>query len=90
MLDENGQPVEVSHSSWGYDNLTVEIYATSQEEYDQFMELYNAIDSIYSYDSAIYEIVSAEAQGYFNGDKSAEDAAKQIQSRVTLYVNENK
>ena len=90
VLDENGEPIEISTMGWGYGDVMVDIYATSQEEYDQFMELYNAIDSIYSYDRAVYEIVSAEAQGYFNGDKSAEDAAKQIQSRVTLYVNENK
>ena len=54
------------------------------------MALYNAIDSIYSYDENIYNIVNEVAGGYFNGDKTVQDTAKQIQDRVTLYVNEQR
>ena len=89
VLDENGNPIEISTMGYGMGDIMVDIYATSQEEYDQFMALYNAIDSIYSYDQEIYNIVNSEAQGFFNGDKTAQDAARQIQSRVTLYINEN-
>ena len=89
VLDENGNPIEISTMGYGMGDIMVDIYATSQEEYDQFMALYNAIDSIYSYDQEIYDIVNSEAQGFFNGDKTAQDAARQIQSRVTLYINEN-
>lgn len=90
MLDENGEPMEYSKygMSWG-DGTYLEVYSTSQEEYDQFMALYEAIDSIYTYDESIYSIVLEVAQRYFNDDITVEMAADQIQSRVKIYVNEN-
>ena len=54
------------------------------------MELYNAVDSLYSYDQNIYDIVTDVAGSYFSGDRSLDDTASQIQSRVKLYVNENR
>ena len=36
------------------------------------------------------EIISEEAQAYFNGQKSAKDTAAIIQQRVSTYVNEQK
>ena len=56
----------------------------------QVMELYNAVDSLYTYDTSIYDIVNDAAGGYFSGDRSLDDTVAQIQSRVNLYVNENR
>ena len=39
-------------------------------------------------DQKIADIVIDVAGGYFSGDKTLEDAAAQIQSRVNLYVHE--
>lgn len=90
LLDENGNPIEYSQGGMGWgDGTYIELYSTSQEEYDQFMALYEAIDSIYSYDEKIYSIVQDVAQRYFNEDITVEAAADQIQSRVKIYVNEN-
>ena len=91
VLDENGSPIEESYSSVGWgDGFMVDIYSTSQEEYDQIMALYNAADSVFSYDNEIFSIVSDMAGAYFAGDRSLEETAGQIQSRVKLYVNENR
>lgn len=95
VLDENGQPIEVPKYTYyigsGNGEATeVNVYATTQEQYDRFMALYNAIDSVYSYDENIFKIINEVAGGYFNGDKSVQDTAKQIQDRVTLYVNEQR
>lgn len=90
MLDENGEPIQESKGGWGWDDLMIEMVAATQEEYDQFMALYNAIDSLYSYDTSIYDIVNDLASAYFSGDKSVEETAGQIQSRVKIYVNEQK
>ncbi|MNI65066.1 hypothetical protein D3C73_1205490 [compost metagenome] len=38
--------------------------------------------------SKVGEIIGQESQAYFSGQKSAEDVAKLIQNRVTLYLNE--
>ena len=91
ILDENGKPIEESHHSVGWgDGFMVDIYSTSQEEYDQIMALYNEIDNVYSYDKEIFAIVTDVAGSYFAGDRSLDDTAGQIQSRVKLYVNENR
>ena len=90
VLDENGNPIEISNSSWSWDGFQIDIMATTQAEYDQIMALYNAVDSLYSYDQNIYDIVTDVAGGYFSGDRSLDDTASQIQSRVKLYVNENR
>lgn len=39
-------------------------------------------------ESEIEKIIMEEAGAYFNGDKTAEETAKVIQSRVNLYLNE--
>lgn len=91
VLDENGDPIEESHSSWGWgNNLTVDIYATKQEEYDQIMDLYNKVDKMYSMDSNVFDIVTEVAGSYFAGDRSLDDAAGLIQNKVTTYVNESR
>lgn len=91
ILDENGEPIMVRRDNWWLSNdLELDYYYTTQEEYDQIMELYNAIDTIYSFDENIYNIVSEVAGSYFSGDRSLDDTANQIQSRVKLYVNESR
>ncbi len=90
VLDENGNPIEISNSSWSWDGFQIDIMATTQAEYDQVMELYNAVDSLYSYDQNIYDIVTDVAGSYFSGDRSLDETASQIQSRVKLYINENR
>lgn len=91
MKDENGNPIEESKGSyWVEGQEPIEMYAADQADYDKFMALYNAVDSVYGYDEKIYNIVREEALAYFNGDKTVQDAAQLIQSRVNLYVNESK
>ena len=90
LLDENGQPIEIKETWWISDDLQLEQGAVTQEQYDRFMALYNAVDSVYYFDEAIYDIVTDMAGAYFAGDRSLDDTAAQIQSRVTLYVNENR
>ena len=90
MLDQDGEPIQETKSGWSWDPLNIDIVATTQEEYGQIMELYNAIDSISSYDTSIYEIVNDLAGSYFNGDKGLDETADLIQGRVQLYINESR
>ena len=62
----------------------------TQELYDQFMELYNSVDRSTTWSEDIRDIVTEAAGGYFAGDKSLDDTAREVQSRVSLYVNEQK
>lgn len=69
---------------------TIKIMAMSQEDYDQFMDLLNNTDKLTDYDTQILEIVMDEAQAYIDGVSSAHSVAAMIQSRVKIYVNEQK
>jgi len=90
LLDENGDPIEIKDTLWISDEVQVDIPRPTQADYDQLMALYNAIDTMYYYDENIYDIVTDLAGGYFSGDRSLDETASQIQSRVKLYVNENR
>lgn len=91
VLDEDGNPIEESHSSVGFEgNFNVQIYAAKQEECDQIMALYNQIDKLSGMDENVYNIVTEVAGSYFAGDRSLDDAANLIQNKVTTYVNESR
>lgn len=87
---ETGERKEVPKNTWGFDGMEVEIYALKQEEADQIVGAINSVNQLYTYDQSIYNIISDEAAAYFNGQRSARDCANYIQSRVNLYVNEQR
>lgn len=88
--DENGEQVEQSKGSWGWDDFNVELYAATQEQVDQITALINKCERTYAYDEQIYSIIEEEAAPYFKGQKNAKEVADIIQSRVKLYVDENR
>lgn len=89
ILDENGEPIKISKGGYGFGNDEMyEIYAVTQEQYDDLMALINSITAMNSYDTNIMTIVEAVTPSFLSGEKSAEDAAKEIQNRVSLYVAE--
>ena len=65
---------------------SISIYAMTQV--DQILDLINATTAVYGYDESILNIISDEAAAYFAGEKSLDDTANMIQSRVNLYVAE--
>ena len=89
--DEEDRPPK-GMSVGGADELVFDlIYTpTTQAQYDQIMELHQAVSTIYREDNALWEIVSEQVQPYFAGDKSVDETAKLVQSRAELYVNELK
>ncbi len=88
--DANGQPRVYKDTVWLGPDQEIEIDRPTQADYDQFMALYNAIDRMYRYDENVYNIVNEQCGAYFSGDRGLEETASQIQSRVKLYINENK
>lgn len=60
----------------------------TEEDTNRFMSLLSEIESIGLYDETILSIIEEEASGYFAGVRGAEEAAKLIQSRVSLYLSE--
>ncbi len=91
LLDENGQPILMDPGTiWISDGTEVPARAVNQGDIDRVMALYNAVDTIYRYDEKIFNSVQEVAGQYFAGDKPLDDAAALIQSKVSLYVNENR
>ncbi|RKN63005.1 ABC transporter substrate-binding protein [Paenibacillus ginsengarvi] len=58
------------------------------EEFAQIQQIIDAADHYENYDPKIVPMIEEEAKPFFNGQKSAEKAAKLIQNRVTTYLNE--
>lgn len=87
---ETGEEVPAPVMSiWYGDNDELLLYSLSQEEADAFMEIYENCTSIYSYDQEVSQLISEDAQPFFDGQKTAEETARLIQDRVSLYVMEN-
>ena len=90
-FDENGNPIPISTGGMSYgDEPMIELYAVTQEQYDAVMALIDSTTSFVDYDQNVLSIISDEAAGYFAGSKTVEEASKLIQSRVGLYMQEQK
>lgn len=89
MLDENGDPMIQPKVTWGYDDWVCEVYAATPEQVQAVRELIDSSVAATNNDETILNIIQEEAQGYFEGQKSAQDVANVIQSRVQTYVSEN-
>lgn len=75
----------------GGDNMeTFFLQPMSEEEYARFMELYESCDRTMGYNDAVMSIVLDEASYYFSGEKTLDETVRVIQSRVSLYMAEQK
>jgi len=92
ILDENGEPIPiVRYGMWNqHTQQPVEIYCLTEEQVDQIRELLETTTKMADYDNSIIQIVTEGAAPFFEGQKSAEDVAKLIQSKVNIYVNEQR
>lgn len=87
-LDENGQKQEYD-DVYNINGEEFTIPPLTKEERDYIVDFVKSITTIrdyYSFD--IEQIVNEEAQAFFNGEKTAEEAAKMIQNRASIVVSE--
>jgi len=80
---------EDNNGSWGWGDFMVEIKPATQEQVDEVKDLIantTAVDGAVSND--IMNIINEEAAAYFSGQKTAEQVAETIQSRVWVYLSE--
>ena len=62
----------------------------SEEDAAQFYDLLDSITVLAGLDSQLTEIIQEEAAAYFAGSMTAEQAAQNIQSRASLYLQEHR
>lgn len=60
----------------------------TQEDADQFLRLLNGTEVFTYQDSTLREIILSEAIPFFTDEISAEEAARRIDSRASLYLAE--
>jgi len=91
LLDENGEPI--MEARWGYIDDTGaqhDFYYTPKEACDAITAIVENVHKVWNYDDSINEIVSELSKTFFAGQKTAEEAAKLIQSKAMIYVNEQR
>jgi hypothetical protein len=80
-----------SGGSWGWGDFEVDIKPATQEDVDTVKDLINNITAV---DGAITDdilsIIEEDTASYFAGQKSAEEVAQTIQSRIQIYLSETK
>lgn len=75
VSDFNGQEHEIS---------------LTQEDKDYIVNLIECTDRLSNHNYEIYKIIEEETQAFYQNQKSANEVAEIIQSRVQLYVNEQR
>lgn len=89
--DENGNKVEQTKTSWGYDDFQIDIYAATQEEVDAVRKIITSAEKVAgSTDEELVNIITEETAPFFKGQKTAKETADIIQNRIQIYVNENR
>lgn len=88
-IDENGEKQEYDETFYmNGENITLPIL--TKEEADDISAYIQSVDKLAYYNDDVLNILNEEAAAYFAGQKSAKDVAAVIQSRVQIYVNENR
>ena len=89
-IDENGEKVEYNNSVWiGEQEIPME--PATEEEAQKWVDFILSIDKKggYDYQQAL-EIVSEDVEGYFSGQKTVDDVANVIQSRMEIFISESR
>lgn len=92
-LDENGEKIPIARGGMGTASedgqvFSFEFYGLTQEQADRFRAMLETAQAFPSFNAKVYEMVQNEAKAYFNGERSIEDTAKLIQTKVSLYLSE--
>lgn len=91
LLDEDGNKKQLSRGSIGMaDGSVREFYAMTQEQADKLIELIDTTTRVMNSNDSLIRIATEEAQAFFAGQKSAEEVARLTQSKVNIYVNEQR
>lgn len=87
--DENGNIVEYEQTySLGGQEIPLELI--TKEEVDELVTFIKSVNQKHAYNEQLQKIVAEEAAPFFAGQKNAKEVADIIQSRVQIYVNENR
>ena len=88
-VDAEGNKVEEPFL-YGIDGVTFELYTATEEEEELLRQVVESVIHVNKNNYMISGIVLEEAAAYFAGQKTAEEVATIIQSRIQVYISETK
>lgn len=89
--DDGTKVVPVNNYSYDYGDFKITLKPYTKEQMDIFRGMLGRIGKEIDFGQGdeISKIINEETKSVYSGDKTAKEAAGVIQSRVSLYVNEN-
>ena len=69
-------------------NTEVKVNLITQDEVNMLIDYFSTVDTIARYDESLTDIINEEANAYFKGTKSVDEATSLIQSRASIYLSE--
>ncbi len=87
--DMDGNEIEEDYTYWINDESIV-IDPLTQEQVQEITEFIASVDKKAYYNTEVSKIISEEMEAFYSDQKKAKDVAGIIQSRVQIYVNENR
>ena len=89
-LDAEGQRIEADRGSTYVAGTEVKLRAVTPEEVALVEELTAATTHVLSTDNSLKEILVSGAAPYFVDQRSLDETVRQIQSRASIYINEQR
>ena len=89
-LDADGNRIEADRGSVDAAGMKVRLRAATPEEIDLVEKITASTTHVLSNDESLKEILVSGAAPYFADQRSVEDTVRQIQSRASIYVNEQR
>jgi len=80
LIDDAGREMEEHEDDF--------VNPLTQEDIDSFIALIESVHSIASHDDALMNIIRDGASDFFNGNASAQDVARIIQGRASIFMAE--
>lgn len=87
--EEDGSKVEYDNTYY-INGEEVVIPPMTQEQTDKVIDFIKSVNHVMDYNTSISDIINEESEAYFTGQKTAQEVADIIQSRIQIYVNENR
>lgn len=90
LLDAEGNPVPKSLGGiqWSFEDAPITFRTATEEEVNCVKELIESARPLPAADARIMAVIQEEAEPFFQGQKSVEEVAGIIQSRVQIYLDE--
>lgn len=87
--DDEGKEV-TSMNSLEIGDVSVDVPYPTEQDVKDVRKIFDSIDMVMSSNEQIAKIITEESKAFFDGKKSASEVAEIIQSRVSIYVKENR